>query len=668
MWTDRSNGVNVEQGYDYRSKPVVFAAVVVLSIGVSEYLVMLLLERFKIIRYRDIIDAVTLSLIISPVLYYIIFNPMREKINRIKNLLEDKDRLNDSLSRQASIYNELQFEYRFLLDTLPDIVYKIDANGNFTFVNNAITRLGYTPEDIIGRHFSVLIDQDEVDLISSASVLSNYQNKATGDDAAPKLIDERRTGNRCTRGLEVHLVKRHATSKDELIVGEISSSGIYQLDADASKKAYTGSLGLIKTHKYAGTSGVIRDITKRYNEIDSMVNIKNMLEDITQGMSLGISLLTDDSVILWANKTAERHAGRTLQEMIGRYCNEILHQHDEPCDSQFHPCPLHEVKETGKPSLKLHTHFDNDGNKRYIEVTAYPITESDTGVVRYIHVTNDITDKHMLQEELKHKNAMLNEINTSLGKLVDDKVAEIRHKEQLLIQQSKMAAMGEMMQMIAHQWYQPLNAISLNVQDIKDAYEYGELDQKYMEEVVDITLTQVNFMAKTIDDFRNFYTLSKKKVRFDVKNNIEVLFSMFAQVFKKIDIDISIMASSDVLMFIDGYPNEFKHVILNMLNNSKDAITTQPHLQGRIEINIYNNEQRDKVLISIKDNGGGIPAHIIERIFDPYFTTKDMKGTGVGLYMSKTIIETHMGGTLTVTNVEGGTEFIITLDVAGTLD
>jgi signal transduction histidine kinase len=192
-----------------------------------------------------------------------------------------------------------------------------------------------------------------------------------------------------------------------------------------------------------------------------------------------------------------------------------------------------------------------------------------------------------------------------------------------------------------------------------------------MEDAFDITMNQVNFMSKTIEDFRNFFTPSKTKVHFDIKNNIEELVSMFAQVFKKIDIDVSIKADGDAIVFIDGYPNEFKQVILNILNNSKDAITskrdpanTSPTPQGQIEINIRNNEQRDKVLISIRDNGGGIADHVIERIFEPYFTTKEQKGTGVGLYMSKTIIETHMGGTLTVRNAGAGAEFNITLDTA----
>ncbi|KWT82918.1 sensor histidine kinase [Candidatus Magnetominusculus xianensis] len=312
------------------------------------------------------------------------------------------------------------------------------------------------------------------------------------------------------------------------------------------------------------------------------------------------------------------------------------------------------------------------------------IVESRTAEIININekLSREIDDRILIERQIRKINEELEEVNLAnlnimndlddanknLEKRVEEEVQRRAMKEQLLIQQSKMAAMGEMIGLIAHQWRQPLNAIGLNVQDMKEAYIYGELNEKYMEQSVDMAMNQISFMSKTIDDFRNFFMPSKKKVYFDVKTTIEELLLMFVQVFKKNDVDISIRTQQDTILFTIGYPNEFKQVILNILNNSRDAITSirqsDADIQGLVEINISNNKEGNKILISITDNGGGIPDHIIDRIFESYYTTKGKEGTGVGLYMSKTIIETNMDGKLTAGNVDRGAEFLITLNVS----
>lgn len=207
------------------------------------------------------------------------------------------------------------------------------------------------------------------------------------------------------------------------------------------------------------------------------------------------------------------------------------------------------------------------------------------------------------------------------------------------------------------------------MQDIKETYLYEELNEDYINGIVDTTMEQITFMTKTIDDFKNFFSPSKEKVRFHVKTVIDELLSMFGQLFNRDYVEISVITAPDTIQQAEGYPNEFKQVILNMLNNAKDAITSKKESSGRthglIEIIINNNEAADKIITLIRDNGGGIPDHLIEKIFGPYFTTKGSKGTGIGLYMSKTIIETNMGGSLTVRNIDGGAEFMICLGVSG---
>ncbi|MBF0537031.1 MAG: GAF domain-containing protein [Nitrospirae bacterium] len=267
-------------------------------------------------------------------------------------------------------------------------------------------------------------------------------------------------------------------------------------------------------------------------------------------------------------------------------------------------------------------------------------------------------DRKRMEEELRY-------LNVNLASIVKEETTKRQMQEQMLIQQSKMAAMGEVIGLIAHQWKQPLNAIGITVQDLEDAYKFGEVSDTYIAHTVDVTMGQVNFLGKTIDTFRDFFKPSRQKVQFDVKDAIDELISMFIAIFIKSAISVNLKTNQAMRLITDGYPNEFKQVILNILNNAKDAIIsrrkTDANIQGKIDVEITNDAANEQIIVSIRDNGGGIPIDIIDRIFEPYYTTKGSEGTGIGLYMSKTIIETNMGGRFTVKNIDGGAEFTIVL-------
>ncbi|MBF0343997.1 MAG: GAF domain-containing protein [Nitrospirae bacterium] len=282
-----------------------------------------------------------------------------------------------------------------------------------------------------------------------------------------------------------------------------------------------------------------------------------------------------------------------------------------------------------------------------------------------LNIIKRLASIYALAVERKRMEEELRDLNNNLKSMVDEETSKRQMQEQMLIQQSKMAAMGEMIGLIAHQWKQPLNAVGVTVQDLRDAYKFGEINEDYIDHTIDITMGQVSFMSKTMDDFRNFFKPSKQKVQFDVKDAIDELITMFIQIFSKNNINVNVKTEHDLRLKADGYPNEFKQVILNILNNSKDAIISIRNngnkVEGKIEVEIANDENKEHISVSIRDNGGGIPEDIIDRIFEPYYTTKGSEGTGIGLYMSKTIIETNMGGTLTARNLDGGVEFTITL-------
>ncbi len=243
------------------------------------------------------------------------------------------------------------------------------------------------------------------------------------------------------------------------------------------------------------------------------------------------------------------------------------------------------------------------------------------------------------------------ELEDNLHDLVDEKTKEILKQREILQHQSKLADMGEMVGAIAHQWRQPLNEIGIRIQNLEFNYEDGLVDKKLIGNFVDENMKTINFMSKTIDDFRGFFRIDKIQETFDAKESIKATLSLFAAQLK--DHLISVELNGDSFS-IDGYKSEFQQVILNIISNAKDILIANEVKDAKIEITLKDNS------ITIYDNGGGIKKEIIDRIFEPYFTTKEQgKGTGIGLYMSKIIIENNMNGILEVRNIKDGVEFSI---------
>jgi len=256
------------------------------------------------------------------------------------------------------------------------------------------------------------------------------------------------------------------------------------------------------------------------------------------------------------------------------------------------------------------------------------------------------------------------EASKKLTALVQKEVAKNQEKQKLLIQQNKLAAMGEMIGAIAHQWRQPLNNISLIIHFIRDNVGNKEFIDNILHDYVERAKKQITYMSETIDDFRDFYKPSKTKEVFNVKEAIEATLSIMQTQIDKNKIEVALYGDS---LFVDSYENEFKQAILNILSNAKDAILTQKEkdssFDGKIVINICQNS------ITLYNNGGYASVEVLERMFEPYFTTKfENKGTGIGLYMTKTIIENNMNGELKAENIDDGVIFTIDFLSIGGLD
>lgn len=268
----------------------------------------------------------------------------------------------------------------------------------------------------------------------------------------------------------------------------------------------------------------------------------------------------------------------------------------------------------------------------------------------------DITARRAAEDALASKQQELVELNRVQEIRISQDVEIMRHKDQMMILQDRQALMGEMINNIAHQWRQPLNILGLIIQQLPLLYESVEARRVLLDDTAKNCMSLILHMSETINDFRSFFRPDKKSTPFNVSRSVKQTVDLIAQGFKHEHISISIHQDSDPT--ITGYPNEYAQVLLNILMNARDALLGLHVADALISIRIFS--EGDASVVTITDNAGGITGEIIDRIFDPYFTTKGPdKGTGIGLFMSKTIIEKNMAGKLTVSNTSNGAEFRI---------
>jgi len=245
-----------------------------------------------------------------------------------------------------------------------------------------------------------------------------------------------------------------------------------------------------------------------------------------------------------------------------------------------------------------------------------------------------------------------------LEQKIKEEVEKNKEQQVLMLQQSRLAQMGEMISMIAHQWRQPLNNLALVNQLLLSKYAKGTLDESAIEYFKKNSKKQIDLMSTTIDDFRDFFKEEKKKTEFCINEIIENILEMTKAIYVGGGIKIQLKASDRYM--VSGYRNALSQAILNIINNAKDALIENSSENKKIEIELK--RDGDRIIIIIKDNAGGIPDTILDKIFDPYFSTKKEKnGTGLGLYMTKMIITEQGGATIDVYNDDNGANFKISL-------
>jgi len=256
-----------------------------------------------------------------------------------------------------------------------------------------------------------------------------------------------------------------------------------------------------------------------------------------------------------------------------------------------------------------------------------------------------------LELEVALRTEELDALNRSLDARVRDEIGKRKQQQALLIQQSRLAAMGEMIGSIAHQWRQPLNALGLVLQNIRMQYSSGQLTDESMTRMTDKAARLMARMSSTIDEFRNFFKPSKIQELFNLRETMLSAADIMEGTFKNANIELTVVCDESIELF--GIAGELAQVLLNLLSNARDALKASGQRAPRILMcaTVLSNGVR----IEVEDNGGGMAPEVIGKIFEPYFTTKDEgQGSGIGLYMSKMIVESYLRGHMKASNTADG--------------
>jgi len=357
-------------------------------------------------------------------------------------------------------------------------------------------------------------------------------------------------------------------------------------------------------------------------------------------------------------------------ELIGKNHNIIRHP-DVPKSVFKYLWDTILAKKTYKSTVK---NLSKSGKTIYVNTTVTPVLNEKKDIEEFIAIRYDVTKNVELTKALQAKEKELEDLNNTLEKRVKEQTNELlmlnqnlekkveeeveknRTKDRLLYQQSRLAAMGEMIGNIAHQWRQPLSELGITIYKMKKLFTSNGKERVFLESY-DHSRDVIKKMSDTIEDFRNFFSPNKVKEKFSILDAVNETINIIKGTIVKENIKITVDCQTPVI--IEGYLNEFTQVLINLINNSKDAFKNRKIKNKQIGIKIIKDD-KDDVVVTFKDNAQGVDEKIIDKIFDPYFSTKHSSvGTGLGLYMSRMIIKNSMNGDITVTNLKDGATFSI---------
>ncbi len=383
---------------------------------------------------------------------------------------------------------------------------------------------------------------------------------------------------------------------------------------------------------------IIFYIYKSQIATDKLRQNNQQLSSIFEEAESGIALMNLNGDFLEANNACSILFCYSQEELKKLSCSKLSTPNEKNILQTFKKAFIE-----GAVSKSIQTFKTKSGRRITLELSLKLLPDKHL----FIAVLNSLEDKLELED-----------LNRNLNQKVKDELHKNREKDRQMLHQAKLVQMGEMINMIAHQWRQPLNAISSRSASLKVKAILNKIDKHQIITDADSINEYSQHLSETIDDFRNFFKSNKEIKEIDFSQLLESVLGI---------IDISLISKNIILIKdlkskekFKTYPNELKQVILNLIKNSEDILLDKNIKNPFIKISTY--KFKNNHILEVSDNGGGICDNILDKIFDPYFSTKLKKdGTGLGLYMSKTIIEDHCKGRLTVTNNKDGAVFKITL-------
>ncbi len=374
-----------------------------------------------------------------------------------------------------------------------------------------------------------------------------------------------------------------------------------------------------------------------------------------------------NGIITFVNDDFCKISGYTKKELIGSNHNIVRHPNVQAQEFTL----LWDTilsKKSYKATVKNKC---KNGSVVYLNTTITPILDDNDNIKEFIAIRYDVTKEVQLKQKLEKKDkelqllnktleirvneqtAQLIELNQTLEQRVDEEIIKNKEKQKIIFWQSRMASLGQMLANIAHQWRQPLTELSLTLFNIKKSAKLNNKDtlNKYYKE----SLSIIENMSQTIDDFTNFFNPNKPKEKFYLDFAVDDALLITKKFIQKDNITIR-KDFKKVEVF--GVLNELSQVIINLIQNSSEAFIYQK-IDTR-EIDIHISKSNDFATILFSDNAGGVEEKILDKIFEPYFTTKHKSnGTGLGLFMSRMIIEKSLNGSIEVSNLNNGLKFII---------
>ena len=381
-----------------------------------------------------------------------------------------------------------------------------------------------------------------------------------------------------------------------------------------------------------------------------------------------------NGIITFVNDEFCKISGYSYDELVGQNHNIVRHP-DVPTSNFKNLWETILNKNSYKATVK---NLTKDGKTVYLNTTITPILDYKSNIIEFIAIRYDVTaevelKKHLelkdkeleqlnltLEQKVIEQTKQLQELNKTLEQRVLEEIKKNEEKQKMLFWQSRMASLGQMLGNIAHQWRQPLTELNLTLFNMKRACTKN--DEKKVDELYKESKLLISNMSSTIEDFSNFFNPQKEKKSFEIKEAVNEALIILKKVIEMENINIKI--DVPIKYKVLGVSNELSQVIINLIQNSKDAFRINDIKNKKITITLKEEQFPDKKysLLEISDNAGGINKENADKIFEPYFTTKHKsQGTGLGLFMSKMIIEKSLDGELSHKNIKNGSMFTIKL-------